>query len=157
MLCLLPGWQKPLTRHLLRRIKLPQIGGVTTANLSPSPVLPGSFPGGPLLAEVAFVLVRYLGFALCAHGFLPPGVPPGSLLAAFALAWTAGLVIPGAPAGLGVFELVLMLRLGGVVEEEAALLATALSYRMASTMGDALAAIGAWGMRSWAMGSVKEN
>lgn len=149
VLCLLPGWQKPLMRHLLRRVKLPRVGGIAPANLSPSPVLPGSFPGGPLLAEMAFVLVRYLGFALCAHGFLPPGVPPGSLLAAFALAWTAGLVIPGAPAGLGVFELVLVLWLGGVVQEEAALLATALSYRVVSTMGDALAAIGAWGVKGW--------
>ena len=76
-------------------------------------------------------------------------MPPGSLLAAFALAWTAGLVIPGAPAGLGVFELVLVLWLGGIVQEEAALLATALSYRVVSTMGDALAAIGAWGLQCW--------
>ena len=53
----------------------------------------------------------------------PPGTPPGSLLAAFALAWTASLVIPGASAGLGVFELVLVLWLGGIVQEEAALLA----------------------------------
>ena len=146
VVCLLPGWQEPLMRHLLRRVKLPRVGGSATAKLSPGLVLPGSFPGGPLLAEMAFVLVRYLGFALCAHGFLPPGTPPGSLLAAFALAWTAGLVIPGAPAGLGVFELVLVLWLGGIVQEEAALLATALSYRVASTMGDALAAIGAWGV-----------
>ena len=144
VVCLLPGWQEPLMRHLLRRVKL-----------SPGPVLPGSFPGGPLLAEMAFVLVRYLGFALCAHGFLPPGTPPGSLLAAFALAWTAGLVIPGAPAGLGVFELVLVLWLGGIVQEEAALLATALSYRVASTMGDALAAIGAWGVNCLAFPSAK--
>ena len=84
--------------------------------------------------------------------FSPQGPPPGSLLAAFALAWTAGLVIPGAPAGLGVFELVLVLWLGGVVESgvvenEAALLATALSYRVVSTIGDALAAAGAWGVK----------
>ena len=143
---LLPGWQGLLMKHLLHRVKLPRVGESATAKLSPGPVLPGSFPGGPLLAEMAFVLVRYLGFALCAHGFLPPGTPSGSLLAAFALAWTAGLVVPGAPAGLGVFELVLVLWLGDVVQNDAALLATALSYRMISTMGDALAAAGAWGM-----------
>ena len=160
VVCLLPGWQKPLVSRLLRRVKLPRARGiatdtlprpreVATAEIFPGQVLPGSFPGGPLLAEMAFVLVRYLGFALCAHGFLPPGVPPGSLLAAFALAWTAGLVIPGAPAGLGVFEVVLVLWLGGVVQDEAALLATALSYRVVSTVGDALAAAGAWGVKGW--------
>lgn len=147
VLCLLPGWQKPLMKRLLHRVKLPRVGGIATAKLSPGQVLPGSFPGGPLLAETAFVLVRYLGFALCASAFLPPGAPPGSLLAAFALAWTAGLVIPGAPAGLGVFELVLVLRLESVMPDEAALLATALSYRVASTIGDALAAAGVWGLR----------
>lgn len=148
VVCLLPGWQGPLMRRLLRRVKLPRIEGSAMAKLSPAgPVLPGSFPGGPLLAEMTFVLVRYLGFALCAHGFLPPSVPWGSLLAAFALAWTAGLVVPGAPAGLGVFEVVLVLWLGGVVQNDAALLATALSYRVVSTMGDVLAASGAWGVR----------
>ena len=149
VLCLLPGWSGPLINRLLPPINLPRTGEVAAAERPPGPALPGSFPVGPLLAEMAFVLVRYLGFALCAQGFLPPGMPPGSLLAAFALAWTAGLVIPGAPAGLGVFELVLVLRLGGVVQEEAALLATALGYRVASTMGDALAAAGAWGLRGW--------
>jgi len=148
LLCLLPGWQKSLTRRLLRRVKLSPTGE-GAAQFPVSHVLPGSFPSGPLLAELAFVLVRYLGFALCAQGFLPPGVSPGSLLAAFSLAWTAGLVIPGAPAGLGVFELVLVLWLGDVVEDEAALLATALSYRVVSTMGDALAAAGAWGAKGW--------
>lgn len=148
LLCLLPGWQKPLFKRLLRRVKLPQAGEIVTAKLSPSPVVPGSFPGGPFMAEMAFVLVRYLGFALCAHGFLPSGVPAGSLLAAFALAWTAGLVIPGAPAGLGIFEVVLVFGLGGVVQQEAALLATALSYRVVATMGDVLAAVGAWGLQA---------
>ena len=152
VLCLLPGWQEPLMKRLLRRIKLPQVVGMATTKLPLHQVLPGSFPSGPLLAEIAFVLVRYLGFALCAAAFLPPGTPPGSLLATFALAWTAGLVIPGAPAGLGVFELVLVLWLGGVVEggvveNEAALLATALSYRVVSTAGDGLAAAGAWGVK----------
>ena len=147
VLCLLPGWQEPLMRRLLRRISLPEAGKVAAAKAKELPlgqVLPGSFPTAPLLAEMAFVLVRYLGFAACAGAFLPPGVPSGSLLSAFALAWTAGLVIPGAPAGLGVFELVLVLWLGGIVPNEAALLATALSYRVVSTMGDALAAAGAW-------------
>ena len=147
VLCLLPGWRAPLLKRLLRRIELPRVVGEAAWEIPPSPVLPGSFPGGPLLAETAFVLVRYLGFALCASAFLPPGVLSGSLLAAFALAWTAGLVIPGAPAGLGVFELVLVLWLGGLVPDEAVLLATALTYRVASTMGDALAAAAAWGLR----------
>ncbi len=137
VLSLVPAWRDPLLKRLVRRVPVPQAKLMgATAGLQ----LLGPFPGGPLLGEMAFVLVRYVGFAFCAHGFLPPGVPPGPLIAAFALAWTAGLVVPGAPAGLGVFELVLVLRLGGLVQEESALLATALSYRVVSTMGDAMAA-----------------
>ena len=47
------------------------------------------------------------GFALRQSG----DYPFKTVLAGFALAWTAGLVLPGAPGGLGVFEAVLLLRL----------------------------------------------
>ena len=52
-------------------------------------------------------------------------------------------------AGLEVFEVVLVLWLGATVQDEAALLAAALSYRVVFTMGDALAAAGAWGVKGW--------
>ena len=133
VLGLLPGWRDPLVRRLRRRVKLPVAGnGAAAKGPSPRQLLPGSFPG----SGDGFLLVRCPGFVLCGAAFLPSGVAPGSLRAAFALAWTAGPRIPSAPAGLGVFELVLVLWLGGIVQEEAALLATALS---------ALAAAGSWG------------
>ena len=59
-------------------------------------------------------------------------------LAAFGLAYAVGLVVPGAPGGLGVFEATLLLRLGGAVAE-APLLAVVLSYRLISTLADVLA------------------
>ena len=43
----------------------------------------------------------------------------------------------------------------GVVQQEAALLATALSYRVVATMGDVLAAVGAWGLQAWGTGGMK--
>jgi len=49
------------------------------------------------------------------------------------------LVVPAAPGGLGVFEAVLILRLGALVPE-APLLAVALTYRLIVTGADALAA-----------------
>ena len=63
---------------------------------------------------------------------------PLQWLAAFGLAYAVGLVVPGAPGGLGVFEATLLLRLGGVVAE-APLLAVVLSYRLISTLADLLA------------------
>ena len=56
---------------------------------------------------------------LCLQVFgLNQVLPITGWLAAFALAWTAGLVVPAAPGGLGVFEAVLLLRLGQSVPEE---------------------------------------
>ena len=63
-------------------------------------------------------------------------------MAAFSLAWAAGLIVPAAPGGLGVFEAVLLLRLGSSVPE-AGLLAVALSYRLVVTLADVFAAAGA--------------
>ena len=63
-------------------------------------------------------------------------------LSGFALAWTVGLVVPGAPGGLGVFEAVLLLRLAFAVPE-APLLAVVISYRLVSTLADLIGAISA--------------
>ncbi|KEF41226.1 MAG: hypothetical protein ER33_12735 [Cyanobium sp. CACIAM 14] len=98
------------------------------------------YPWAPLLAEMAFVLLRFAGFRCCIQAFDLQGSLDGPVwLAGFALAWTAGLVVPGAPGGLGVFEAVLLLRLGGALPE-ASLLAVALSYRLVVTLSDLLAA-----------------
>lgn len=106
------------------------------------PVL-GTTPWGPWWQELAFVLVRFAAFACCVQAF-DQAEPLGwaTWLAAFALAWTAGLVVPGAPGGLGVFEAVLLLRLSGAVAE-APLLAVALSYRLVTSAADLLAAAAA--------------
>ena len=92
----------------------------------------------PLAGELAFVLVRFSGFACCVLAFnVAPLLPWNQWLSGFALAWTLGLVVPGAPGGLGVFEAALLLRLGGLVPE-APLLAIALSYRLVTSLADLL-------------------
>jgi len=106
-----------------------------------------AYPWGPLLAELLFVACRFSGFWACLQVFgLNQALPITGWLAAFALAWTAGLVVPAAPGGLGVFEAVLLLRLGQSVPE-APLLAVALSYRLVATLADVLAAGGVWADR----------
>ena len=96
----------------------------------------------PLLAELVFITSRFSGFWCCIQVFgLTPVLPIGSWMSAFALAWATGLVVPAAPGGLGVFEAVLLLRLGSSVPEPA-LLAVALSYRLVVTLADLMAATG---------------
>lgn len=57
--------------------------------------------------------------------------------ASFALAWTLGFLAPGAPAGMGVREGVLVLLLAGVVEESR-VLTLILAMRLVTIMGDVL-------------------
>ena len=110
------------------------------------------YPLLPLLGQLAFVLVRFSGFACCVLAF--DGAPLlawNQWLSGFALAWTLGLVVPGAPGGLGVFEAALLLRLGGLVPE-APLLAIALSYRLVTSLADLLGAATAALDQRWAAG-----
>jgi len=110
------------------------------------------YPLVPLLGELAFVLVRFSGFACCVLAFdAAPLLAWNQWLSGFALAWTLGLVLPGAPGGLGVFEAALLLRLGGLVPE-APLLAIALSYRLVTSLADLLGAATAELDQRWAAG-----
>lgn len=59
------------------------------------------------------------------------------LCGAYVMAWLAGLLTPGAPAGVGVRELVLLFLLGGRIAEVDLLLAVVLG-RMITVMGDLL-------------------
>ena len=146
LLLLLPRWLAPLLQRLehqrARELEARGLADGDGANgdaAAPPLQLPG-FPWAPLLAELVFVLLRFAGFACCVQAFdLSFALGWGGWLAGFALAWTAGLVVPGAPGGLGVFEAVLLLRLA-VAVPEAPLLAVAISYRLITALADLLAA-----------------
>jgi uncharacterized membrane protein YbhN (UPF0104 family) len=148
LLLLMPRWLNPLPRRL-ERGKAAQLGLAESEALPPSPESAqaasrsgqlATYPWAPLLAQLVFVLLRFAGFACCVWAFdLQATVPWTVWLSGFALAWTLGLVVPGAPGGLGVFEAALLLRLS-VVLPEASVLAVALAYRLVVTGADLLAA-----------------
>ena len=92
----------------------------------------------PLSLQLLFVLCRFAGFWCSVQAFGISSPAPFTWLSAFGLAYAVGLVVPGAPGGLGVFETTLLLRLGGAVPE-AQLLAVVLSYRLLSTLADVAA------------------
>ncbi len=157
LLLLRPRWFRPLLLRLERRrqgqlqrqgwlLEEPGLAGEANdpQGLSLEPAATGTFlqryPLVPLVGELAFVLVRFSGFACCVFSFdVAPLLAWNQWLGGFALAWTLGLVVPGAPGGLGVFEAALLLRLGGLVPE-APLLAIALSYRLVTSLADLLGA-----------------
>lgn len=72
----------------------------------------------------------------------------------FALIWVAGYLTPGAPAGLGVRE-ALMLLVFGPVYGEAVAIGLGLTLRLATTFGDALAFIVGLGLRRMMAGATR--
>ncbi|MEB3185664.1 MAG: lysylphosphatidylglycerol synthase domain-containing protein [Cyanobacteriota bacterium] len=137
LLLLRPRWLRPLLLRLERR-RAAQLGLEADA-LDPPALATAPWPS--LLALLAFVLVRFGGFACCLLAFdQARNLDWGGWLAGFATAWVAGLVVPAAPGGLGVFEAVLLLRLGFAIPT-GPLLAVAISYRVVVSLADLLAGL----------------
>lgn len=78
----------------------------------------------------------FIGVLELVAGDLVKGdIPLSIACAAYVIAWLIGLVTPGAPAGIGVRELALMLFLGDMIAEADLILAVALG-RGVTTLGD---------------------
>ena len=88
--------------------------------------------------DVAALLCVGASISVLALGLLERGSADFALLtAAFAIAWAVGFVTPGAPAGIGVREALLLIVLGPTLgAADASLLILAL--RIATTLGDLL-------------------
>ena len=147
LLLMVPRAREPILRRL-ERGKVRQLEEAGTGPLVLGDAARDGGPWRPLLIELVFVLVRFAGFACClnAFGLFPPAA--ALWLAAFSMAYAVGLVVPGAPGGLGVFEATLLLRLGDGVAE-APLLAAVLSYRLISTAADGVLAGGMALLSRW--------
>lgn len=89
------------------------------------------------VALCSFLLVG-LGFTAMAPVVSPgAGFPYLTLCGAFAAAWVIGLLVPGAPAGLGIREGVLLVLLGETMATGDAVVVIAI-LRVATTLGDLL-------------------
>ncbi|TVQ10383.1 MAG: UPF0104 family protein [Leptolyngbya sp. DLM2.Bin27] len=98
------------------------------------------YPLKPLAGEMGFVLLKGIGFALVISAVSPlPTSQWLSVVSLFSLAWLAGLVIPGAPGGLGVFEAIAVTLLQDTLSAGVILSAVAL-YRLVGTLAEALGA-----------------
>jgi hypothetical protein len=99
-----------------------------------------AYPLRPLGGELGFVVLRGLGFILCFAAISDPTLPDlWTLLGAFSFAWLLGLVIPGAPGGLGVFEATALTLLTPTFSAAIVLGAVAL-YRLNSTLAEVFGA-----------------
>lgn len=99
------------------------------------------YPLVPLGGLVGFVLLRGLGFVLVIQSLQPLPLDRWPLLLSrFSLAWLVGLVVPGAPGGVGVFEAVALVLLPPEITPGAELASLAL-YRLVGTLVEILAAL----------------
>jgi hypothetical protein len=102
------------------------------------------YPLVPLLGEVGFLLLRSAGFLftfLAISPVLPSQLP--LLLSAFSVSWLLGLVVPGAPGGIGVFEATVIALLGQTFSPGLLLSVVAL-YRLVSILAEVAGAGLSW-------------
>jgi len=98
------------------------------------------YPLLPLLGEMGFLSLRGIGFLFTWQAVQE--VNPSQiflLLGAFSLAWLLGLVVPGAPGGIGVFEASAIALLDRSFSPGLILSAVAL-YRLVSILAEAIGA-----------------
>lgn len=124
-----PRWLNPL---------LTIAGRKKAQSLNETPMALTQYPWRPLFGEGGFLLLRSMGFLLC-WGAVVEVRSPLALVSAFSVAWLAGLVVPGMPGGVGVFESVALGLLGGQVAPDRLLWILA-AYRLVNTGAEAVGA-----------------
>ncbi|XPM55697.2 MAG: lysylphosphatidylglycerol synthase transmembrane domain-containing protein [Leptolyngbya sp. IPPAS B-1204] len=98
------------------------------------------YPWLPLLGEIGFVTLRGIGFLLTLQALQPiPLMQFPIVFSAFSIAWLLGLVIPGAPGGIGVFEATTIALLNSHLPTSVILGSVAL-YRLISTLAELIGA-----------------
>jgi glycosyltransferase 2 family protein len=102
-----------------------------------------SYPLMPFVGEIGFVILRGLGFMLtfmALQSVTWQQIP--QLASTFCFSWLLGLIVPGAPGGLGVFEVTAYSLLDN--SQFPREIAAVGLYRLVSILAEAIAALGSW-------------
>jgi glycosyltransferase 2 family protein len=141
VLCVLHPKFLNIATRLLQRMKAKKSAS------NPEQAVPLSlkqYPLKPLLGELGFLGLRGMGFILTLFALSPIHLSQIPLiLGAFSFAWLLGLVIPGAPGGLGVFEATAIALLQQHFPTALVISATGL-YRLVSIFAETTGASLAW-------------
>lgn len=114
------------------------------------------YPLRLLLGEMIFVALRGVGFVLTISALAPVSFDSApALISIFSVGWVLGFITPGAPGGLGIFELTVSTLLtqpavlhGSSVPTSVAIGAVAI-HRLISTLAEAIGACLAWADERW--------
>ena len=102
------------------------------------------YPVLPLMGEIGFVLARSLGFILTVMALTSINLGDIPLLvSAFCMAWLLGLVVPGAPGGVGVFEATATALLSGQLPI-GVIVGSVVCYRLIGTLAELIGAVVFW-------------
>jgi uncharacterized membrane protein YbhN (UPF0104 family) len=142
-----PKLLNPLLQ-LASRLKAPKKSAHSEAEssftASPRTVYLKRYPLRPIFGEIIFVLLRGIGFLFCVIVLTPINLSQLPLiLSAFSFSWLLGLVVPGAPGGIGIFEATAIALLGSHLPS-AIVLGSVVLYRLISTLVEAAGAGLAW-------------
>ena len=113
-------------------------GSDTATKLTKYPLL-------PLGGELIFLILRGCAFLVLFMAFLPLKltlIP--QILTAFSFAWLLGLVVPGAPGGLGVFEATAIASLDPAIFPREIVLIVVAFFRISSILAEVITAYGAF-------------
>lgn len=138
---ILVGVQPQILNRLLRKV-----GGTQRKRLAIAPEkIPQlqQYPLRPLIGELGFVLLRGAGFVLTwssIHAVTVNQLPV--IYSSFAIAWVLGLIIPGLPGGIGLFEAVTIALLNTQLSQGQLIVIVAL-YRVINSLAEVFGAIGA--------------
>ncbi len=128
-----PNILNPLLHRLSRHKNQADANAAETIQLT-------KYPLAPFLGEIGFVILRGMGFILTFVALQTvtwQQIP--QLLTSFSFAWLLGLIVPGAPGGLGVFEVTAYGLLDNA-QFPTEITAVAL-YRLISILAEAIAAL----------------
>ena len=94
------------------------------------------FPTRAFIYEIGFILSKFVGFLIC---FLTVNSDRNTdylfLFVIFCLSWTFGLIVPGAPGGVGVFEASFLLFVGKNISQNT-IFTSLVYFRLISTSAD---------------------
>ncbi len=134
-------WRGPLLMQLaaMKLMQFKKYGSDLSLNkeliFSKNPISP--YPINSFLIEIIFLLLKFLAFWFCLKSFqIDSSLGIFRWLSLFSIAWVAGLVVPSAPGGVGVFESVFLLINREPMPQESVLIVL-LSYRLLVSISDA--------------------
>ena len=103
------------------------------------------YPLLPLGGELIFIILRGCAFLILLMAFLSLNwtlIP--KILSVFSFSWLLGLIVPGAPGGLGIFEATVIATLDPTIFPREIVLIVVALFRISSILGEVITAYGAW-------------